>query len=126
MARVLIVDDDEDIRQTLHSLLEDIGGYTVHEAVDGLDGLAQIRMSDVSLVVLLDVLMPGLDGIEVLEAVAADQELASRHAFVLDSVSRRATTAVFPSNLSVQVLVKPFNIDDLLKVVDQAAQSLEV
>ena len=122
MAHVLIVDDDADIRLTMRALLEDIGGHTVLEAADGVSGLEQLRASEERLVVLLDLLMPGLDGIGVLQAVAADEQLATRHAYMLVSVSRRARSEDFGPSLGLAVLVvpKPFDMDVLLAAVAEA------
>ena len=126
MAHILIVDDDDDIRMSMRALLEDIGAHTVLEASDGISGLERIRASEVPLIVLLDLLMPGLDGIGVLQAVAADEHLARRHAYVLVSVSRRATPANFPDSLAlaVPVIPKPFDIATLLEVVGEADHRL--
>lgn len=122
MAHVLIVDDDTDIRASMRMLLEDFGGHTVLEASDGLSALDVLRSSEHRLIVLLDLLMPGMDGFGVLQAVAADEELATRHAYVLVTVSRRATTSTFPENLAlvVPVLPKPFDMDALLTIVSES------
>ena len=122
MAHVLIVDDDEDIRVSTRAVLEDIGGHTVFEAPDGLTALNILRTSEQSLVVLLDLLMPSLDGIGVLEAVAADEALARRHAYVLITVSRRATAKEFPESLAlaVPVVPKPYDLEVLLETVAEA------
>lgn len=127
MARVLIVDDDADIRLTVRALLEDIGGHTVLEAADGVSGLAQLRASEEPLIVLLDLLMPGLDGIEVLQAVAEDEQLATRHAYVLVSVSRRASPANVPPKLAlaVPIVPKPFDINTLLDTVTEAERRIQ-
>ena len=127
MAHVLIVDDDEDIRLTVRALLEDIGGHTVLEAADGVSGLAQLRASEEPLVVLLDLLMPGLDGIEVLQAVAEDEQLATRHAYVLVSVSRRANAANVPPKLAlaVPIVPKPFDMNVLLDTVTSAERRIQ-
>ena len=60
MVHVLVVDDDDSIRQVLRLALED-EGYTVDEAADGEAALAEIdqRQPDV---ILLDIRMPGIDG----------------------------------------------------------------
>lgn len=130
MAHVLVVDDDEDIRMSMRTLLEEIGGHHVHEASDGIEALAHLRESTEPLVVLLDLLMPGLDGIGVLQTVAQDEELATRHAFVLVTVSRRATSSDFPASLAlmiplaVPVIPKPFDINVLLQTVNDANRRL--
>src|SRR5690348_14041695 len=88
MARVLIVDDDPDIRTTLRLLLED-EGYEVEERGDGLACLGALHASPNPLVVLLDYRMPHLNGDEVMRAVAAEGDLTARHAFVLLTASPR-------------------------------------
>jgi CheY-like chemotaxis protein len=126
MARVLIVDDDTDIRMTMRMMLEEIGGHTVLEAEDGESGLRALRASAEPLVVLLDLLMPGMDGIDVLRTVAEDEQLAGQHAFVLVTVSRRARNREFPVSLlmSVPVVPKPFDMFVLLDTVTQAEHRL--
>ena len=70
MARqILVVDDEERIRQSLNGVLKD-EGYEVGEAKDGIQALKQIE-SDPPDAVLLDIWMPGMDGIETLERIKA-------------------------------------------------------
>lgn len=126
MAQVLVVEDDRDTREVLHLVLED-AGYTVAEAADGLEGLAAIQASTVPLVVLLDLDLPKLNGIEVLQSIAHDRRLAARHAFVLiTAVSQsqfRAAEAIC-ATLSVPLVMKPFQMDTLLDHVASAARRL--
>jgi two-component system nitrogen regulation response regulator NtrX len=63
--QILVVDDEERIRQSLNGILKD-EGYEVLEAKDGLQALKQIE-ADPPELVLLDIWMPGMDGMEVLE-----------------------------------------------------------
>ena len=124
--RVLIVDDDEGIRETIRFALED-AGYTVAEANDGLAALKQLRAGRDRMVVLLDLMMPGLDGAGLLGAVAADAQLSSQYAFVLITANTKTLTLAFATllqNLSVPVLTKPFDIDTLLDAVATAAHRL--
>src|SRR5262245_64068037 len=69
MARVLVVDDDEDIRETLRLVLED-AGYDVLLAADGRSALDVLRKGAEGLVVLLDLQMPNVSGVEVLQEIA--------------------------------------------------------
>ncbi len=126
MPRILVVDDDEAIRETLRFVLED-AGYSVSEAVNGLDALDVLHTSIEPLVVLLDIMMPRLSGAGVLGVVAEDERLATRNAFVLVT----ANTYPFPKpfalmveRLGVAVVSKPFDIDDLLSIVARAAYHL--
>lgn len=68
---ILIVDDDEYIRELYEEVLKD-AGFTVATAVDGQDGLEKIRANAYDLV-LLDIMMPKKDGVEVLRAVSTEK-----------------------------------------------------
>src|SRR5688572_9048376 len=73
MARILVVDDEPSCRGPLSKLLE-LEGYETDVAADGveaMDRLAQ-RLPDL---VLLDLLMPRMDGVQVLESICKDQRL---------------------------------------------------
>ncbi len=67
MAKILIIDDEKGIRRTLREILE-YEGYDVTEAVDGIEGLNEIKLNEYN-VVFLDIKMPRMDGMEVLEQV---------------------------------------------------------
>ena len=72
--QILIADDEEDMRDLLCALLED-GGYQVIEARDGRETVELLRKSKEPLLVLLDLNMPKVNGMEVL------QEVSDRDAF---------------------------------------------
>ncbi|WP_420120523.1 response regulator [Nakamurella sp.] len=67
MRKVLVVDDEPPIRTVLRGFLQ-AGGFTVVEAADGAAALAEIRRERPDLV-LLDIMLPGIDGLEVLRQV---------------------------------------------------------
>ena len=67
MSTVLVIDDSEHVRQYLSDILSD-AGFIVREAKDGETGLALFNSSAPDCV-LLDVLMPGIDGFEVLQKI---------------------------------------------------------
>lgn len=123
---MLVVDDNQDIRETVRLTLED-EGYTVLEAADGLAALDVLRDSPVPLVVLLDHIMPGMDGVATLDSIGRDERLARRHAYLMMTAdsSVSAPEIVTPSvELAVPLVSKPFDIDDLLDAVAKAAESL--
>lgn len=74
MKKILIVDDSETIRITVSTTLES-AGFSVVQAVDGLDGLARLGEHEVALIIL-DVNMPRLGGLEMLERLHADENLS--------------------------------------------------
>lgn len=124
--RVLIVDDDDQIRATARDTLEE-DGYAVTLARDGVAALKAIRASGDRLVVLLDLRMPGLDGAAVLGTVAGDHTLARQHAYILMTADNRTMTLAFAgllSQLEVPVLKKPWDLEELLTSVAEAAARL--
>ena len=128
MTKVLVVDDDDAIRETVRLALED-AGYSVQEANDGLSALRALRMSSEPQVVLLDLMMPTLDGAGVLGTVSGDDQLSRRNAYVLVTASHATLTLSFArllSSLSVTVLHKPFEIEDMLRVVGESAKRLHL
>lgn len=126
MAQVLVVDDDQDIRDALRFILED-AGHEVLEASDGEAALRALRRNQSRLVVLLDLLMPHMNGIDVLRQVVADRWLNERHAYLLmtaDNAILRQQADPLLAQVSAQVIGKPFDIDRLLEMVDAAARPL--
>ncbi len=124
--KVLVVDDDEAIRETLRTLLED-AGYRVEEAVEGMEALHLLRASRDRMVVVLDLMMPGLDGAGVLGAVAGDRRLTQQFAFILVTANHNTLTLALANllqNLDVPFVSKPFDVDHLVQVVNTAARRL--
>lgn len=121
-AEVLVVEDDRDTRYLIRLTLQD-AGYAVYEAPDGMKGLDRLRTHPTPLVVVLDWIMPGLDGLEVLRAIAANAPLARRHAFILTTSLYDApelSLSNLPRNISLSVLEKPFDLNRLLRAVADA------
>jgi DNA-binding response OmpR family regulator len=117
--RILVVDDDEVIRQLITVNLE-LEGFEVHTAYDGQDCLDKI--SDVQPdVVTLDVMMPRLDGWETAARIRADDGLAGVRIVLL---SARAQEADITRGDKIGVdayLTKPFDPDDLVETVRRLA-----
>lgn len=119
---ILVVDDDIAIRETLRLVLED-EGYQVIEARDGQTALHILRERVHPLVVLLDQVMPVLDGAGVLRAAAADPAIAGAHAFILVTASSAALDAGLEQeagSLLAGVVAKPFDLDALLQTIAAA------
>ena len=74
MARILVVDDSEDVRLALATILED-AGYEVVEASDGSEVADAVAETDPD-VILLDVAMPKVDGFQALAILKADPQMA--------------------------------------------------
>ncbi|HEX9056813.1 MAG TPA: response regulator [Ktedonobacterales bacterium] len=126
MAQVLIVDDDQPTREVLRLILED-AGHEVVETSGGSSALELLRASERRVLVLLDQLMPGLDGTGVLAMVASDLDLATRHAYILLSADVRPLgpmALTLLTTLGVPLIRKPFDIDDLLETVARSSGRL--
>jgi two-component system, OmpR family, KDP operon response regulator KdpE len=124
---VLVIDDEQPIRTAVRFILED-EGYAVLEAPDGRVGLDLLRASNRPLIVLVDLLMPTMSGSELLHLVAHEPAVATRHAFIVFSAAREVSAPIMPFSVPHQVLFhlpKPFDLDDLVAVVEQAARHLE-
>ena len=126
MAQVLVVEDDLDSRVSLRLALED-AGHMVTEAADGETALEQLLEAPDPLVVLLDHLMPHMTGLELLDLVSRNRDLAGRHAYVVVTAIPEAVRAYLEGKgtyLHVALIAKPFDLYALLEAVDQAAQRL--
>lgn len=127
MPTVLVVDDDPGIRLMLSEVLT-LEGYAVQTAVHGGLALDILRTSTEGMVVLLGLAMPEVDGEMILEAVAADKELASRHIFIMVTGSRQRAAsgrvAALREALGVPFLPKPIEMDQLFDAVEAAARRL--
>ena len=73
--RILLIDDEDDVRMTAKLILEKIGGFEVEEASSGPEGL-RLALKRPPDLVLLDVMMPGMDGPMTLEALRREAPLA--------------------------------------------------
>jgi CheY-like chemotaxis protein len=115
---LLVVDDDPFIRKLVVTTLQDVTGFQLMEAADGEEALAR-AFADPPSVVLLDVDMPRLDGIEVCRRLRADPATAAVTIVILtaahgDSVQEQAEAA--GADL---FLTKPFSPLQLLRLVDR-------
>ena len=118
MANILIVDDENSIRSTLKEILE-YESYNVEEAVDGEDALNKIRKNEYD-VVLCDVKMPKLDGIELLQkAIVLKPELP----FIMISGHSTIDTAVEATRLGAYDFIqKPPDLNRLMVSVRNAIE----
>ncbi len=107
---VLVVDDDADIRDAVADVLED-AGYFVLEAGDGREALARLDgLRGEPCLVLLDMMMPNMNGAEMLKALTDGQRLGALPVVVVSAGTTDASGAR-------RVLRKPVPVDALLRVV---------
>jgi DNA-binding NtrC family response regulator len=116
--RVLIVDDEPSVRESLRLILKDRAALTLADT--GEAALSSLEQQAVD-VVLLDVLMPGLDGLEVLERIRAR---SAGPQVIMLTATKTVKTAVRAMRLGAfDYVTKPFDVDELLIIVERAVQS---
>jgi two-component system phosphate regulon response regulator PhoB len=122
---VLIVDDEPDLRETLRMVLDE-EGYPVATAATGSDALAILRASHTPYVVLLDHYLSDGSGRVVLSALRSDPATARHAVIYMSAGGEREVTALRAefAQLQVPYLRKPFDLDDVLTLVAEAATRL--
>lgn len=111
--RVLVIDDDVDLRETLISVLED-EGYEAVGAVDGVHALEQLATGPLPCVILLDLMMPNMDGQQFRQEQLQDAKLARVPVIVLSAYRDVAERA---AALALDHLPKPIKLADLRAAV---------
>src|SRR3989440_13048724 len=114
---ILVVDDDAGVRESFRLILED--HYDVLDVADGPQALDTLRSSQVDLV-LLDIRLPDMDGIEVLERMKAIDDGVE---VILVTAVKTVRTAVAAMKLGAfDYLTKPFEDEELLSLVRRAVE----
>lgn len=112
---VLLVEDDDFIRQEISEALQD-EGYRVNTAAHGKEALAILAEGSRPSVVLLDLMMPVMNGWEFLKAFKKDDSFQGIPVVILSAFADRATII---GGDAISVLRKPINLDKLFNVLDE-------
>ncbi len=119
MARVLVIDDDEETRTLVKRMLVGVG-HQVEEALDGTEGLRLFGKRPPDLV-LTDINMPGLDGHEVIAALRVQHAKVPIIAVSGGSAIAKDELLLKASALgAVEVIMKPFEFRQLIGAVERA------
>jgi two-component system chemotaxis response regulator CheY len=111
---ILVIDDDESIREVMEMILVD-KGYHVRVAADGAEALQQLRDGAPPDVILLDLMMPGMDGWTFYEALVQDPTLARIPVVAMSGdgrIQQKAASMGVTTHLS-----KPIDLNELLGLV---------
>jgi CheY-like chemotaxis protein len=111
-AHVLVVDDDRDIRESFRDLLE-AEGYAVSTAANGREALDFLAAHERPGLMLVDLLMPVMDGVELIETLRGDPRSLSSVPVLV--VSASSTVAPPPGTPALR---KPVQLDELLARVE--------
>ncbi len=117
--KILIVEDDKFLRELIARKLSKMG-YDIIQAVDGEKGLESIKENKPD-VVLLDLILPGIDGFEVLSRVGKDSELSQIPILVLSNLGQKEDVEKALGLGAVDYLIKAhFTPEEIIEKLNQA------
>jgi CheY-like chemotaxis protein len=111
---LLIVEDDEAVRQVMREVLEE-RGYVVASASNGREALNMLQHEPRPRLILLDLMMPVMNGWELLRELRQSAELAGIPVVVLSTLGRAGTPSDVPA------MPKPLNSEALVRLVEEYA-----
>jgi DNA-binding response OmpR family regulator len=115
--RVLVVDDEDDIRNLVHDILTG-SGYEVFTASTGEEALTKVVAYKPDLVIL-DVVMSGMSGLEVCRLIKAKPNLKGTRVLMLSALSRAVDQKLIADAGADVYMKKPFSVHDLLSKIDE-------
>lgn len=115
---ILIIDDDLGLQAVLKVALQD-AGYTVLIAHDGEEGLARIGQVSFPGLILCDIMMPNMDGVEMFERIKEHLQDDGIPIIIMTALNRKSWFADIESE-GAAIVQKPFEIDDLIRLIDLA------
>ncbi|MFP4379308.1 MAG: PleD family two-component system response regulator [Candidatus Sumerlaeia bacterium] len=118
---IMVADDEEDIKSVLEMFLE-AAGYDVVSAYDGLDAIEKIRESKPDLV-LMDIMMPLIDGIEVVRQMKADDAIKDIPVIMLTAAAKSDMVDKAIQAGAVDYIQKPFEPEQVQGVIEKTLMS---
>ena len=109
--RILIVDDEEGYRKVLLNSLTD-SGYETKAVKNGFEALEEMKRQRYS-IILLDVKMPGMDGIELLEQIQGTRFTSHVHIVIITAYTDQDIAREAVRKGAKKVITKPFSMDDI-------------
>jgi two-component system, chemotaxis family, chemotaxis protein CheY len=113
---ILVVDDDESIRESLQMALE-LENYSTALAADGAAALAWLRAHPAPRLILLDLMMPVMDGWQLFDHLRGDERLSRIPVVVITAFGRELGSVG-----QLPALKKPVDLRDLHRVVERSAR----
>jgi len=114
-AAVLIVDDDYGMRESLSDILR-YRGHRVEVACDGFEAINKVKVKPFD-VVLMDIRMPGMDGVETLKAVRALRPEVA--VMMMTAYTEELQVAKALGNGAYICLSKPLNLDQVIDIIEE-------
>lgn len=119
MRRILIIDDEDDIREVVALALEATAGWQVLTASSGAEGIA-VATAEKPDAILLDVMMPGMDGPTTFRTMRQDPMLTHIPVILLTAKVQEADQRRFTSLGVTAILFKPFDPMTLAKQISES------
>jgi DNA-binding response OmpR family regulator len=119
---ILIVEDNEDTLFLLTMQLQQ-GGYTILEAQDGIEALDKLKDNQPDLL-LLDLMIPGLSGFEVLERIKTDDELPKVPVIILSALDEPDVIKQCMELGACDYVTKPYTSNDLLNRISSVLEGV--
>ncbi|BAB77027.1 response regulator [Anabaena sp. FACHB-709] len=117
--QILVIDDEDDIRQLIQTCLEIMGGWNVLTATSGHQGLLLAESSQPD-AILLDIMMPDMDGLTTLQKLQANQITKHIPVILLTARGRTSDQRLFTQLGARGIISKPFNPQKLAAQVAAA------
>lgn len=115
--RILVIDDDLAIRVLLQAVLKRMK-FDVHLAEDGAAGLEKLQNGGVYDLVLLDLMMPRLNGYEFITRIAQRHPDERPHIVVFTAAGKRGVDKI-PANSVCNSILKPFDLDTFVEIIGE-------
>jgi DNA-binding response OmpR family regulator len=119
---ILIVEDDSSIRRLVRTVLLR-QGYQVEIAADGLEAIAKLGLADYD-VIILDLMMPNLDGFSFMTAMARDTPERLKHVIITSAASPAVINEKL-KGIAFDLLPKPFDINELISRVRACVERVD-
>jgi two-component system chemotaxis response regulator CheY len=122
--KFLVVDDFSTMRRIVRNLLKELGYNNVEEAEDGNDALAKLRREKFNFIIS-DWNMPGMDGLQLLQAVRADAELGSLPVLMVTAEAKKENIIAAAQAGASGYIVKPFTAATLDEKISKILEKLK-
>ena len=122
LTRIACVEDDADIRMVINLALADVGGLDVALFANGMEALEGLAAYAPQLVIL-DVMMPGLDGVETLHQMRANAALAHLPVVFMTAKAQPSEQKTYLKAGAIGVITKPFDPMNLARQVEDIWQA---
>ncbi len=121
--RILLVEDDADIRTVTRLALELVGGFVVGECASGVEALAKAPVFAPDLIVM-DALMPEMDGVTAMRALRKDPRTAAVPVVFLTATAQTSNVTDFLRLGALAVIRKPFDPMELVEELGRLRRSI--